>query len=167
MIDSWKRLKGESSKIYFYFCYYKDLGSLRSLGKVGEKFGKTRQIIERYSSRYDWVKRVEAWDDYHNEIKQKEQEEEIKKFAKEQIQFGERLIDKGDKTIEILTEDLISPSEATKMLSEGIRIKRVGLGLPEKITEEKVNISGNTSMELFYRAYDDARKSDRDKESTE
>ena len=60
MKESWKRLKGESSKIYSYFCFYRDLGNSRTIEKVAEKFSKSATIMNRYSSKYDWVKKSEA-----------------------------------------------------------------------------------------------------------
>ena len=66
----WERQAGESGRAYAGFCAYRDLGSGRSLDKVGRqrsgdrtgrKRGSTGQL-RRWSSRWHWVQRALAWD---------------------------------------------------------------------------------------------------------
>ncbi len=65
----WERLEEESSKSYHAFQVYLNFGEERSLRKVAEKEGqnggkKRVKIYEKLSSKYKWVERAKAYDDY-------------------------------------------------------------------------------------------------------
>ena len=152
----WERKKGESSKVYQYFCYYRDIGLLRTLKKVSTKFVKSTTIMQRYSSKYKWLERSKAYDDHKDEILRKEQEQEIKRFAKEQVALGTELMDKGQSAIKVLTDDLISPSESTRLISLGNDLKKQGFGIPDRITEQKGSLDLNISGELTVKDLTDA-----------
>lgn len=65
MSQPWEQWERETPKAFAAFCSYRDLGSQRSHEKVREKSGKSpgyERVIRRWSSRYDWVNRVTAWD---------------------------------------------------------------------------------------------------------
>lgn len=55
----WERREGESSQAYAAFQEYL---ILRSGAKVGQKLGKSKSLIDSWSSKYDWVKRSVAYD---------------------------------------------------------------------------------------------------------
>lgn len=66
----WERQPGESSRAFKAFQMYLDMGEERSLRKLAEKlvteWGVTGAYvgqIERYSSRFGWVARVDAFDE--------------------------------------------------------------------------------------------------------
>jgi hypothetical protein len=57
------RQAGEGGKAFSAFSVYRSLPPQhRSLRAVAELVGKSRQLIERWCSRYRWVARVQAWD---------------------------------------------------------------------------------------------------------
>lgn len=58
----WDRLPGESTQAYTAFAFYRDLGSERSLAKVGQEVGKNLTLIERWSASWNWVGRVYEFD---------------------------------------------------------------------------------------------------------
>lgn len=53
----------ESEEAFTAFRAYLDLGPQRSLAKVGQKSGKCK-AMERWSSQWRWVSRVEAYTEY-------------------------------------------------------------------------------------------------------
>ncbi len=57
---AWSRQEGESARAFEAFALYRDMGPERSLAKVGRGLGKSRGLMERWSSAHDWVDRVEA-----------------------------------------------------------------------------------------------------------
>lgn len=59
-----ERQEGESEKAYQAFRTYIDLGADRSLAAVGQKLRKSKALMERWSSRWKWVRRVEAYTDF-------------------------------------------------------------------------------------------------------
>lgn len=52
----------ESSKAFAAFSLYLSLGPQRSLAAVGQKLGKSKAVIERWSSKFEWPARVQAYD---------------------------------------------------------------------------------------------------------
>ena len=40
----------------------RDMGAERSLAKVAQKLGKSKALMERWSVRWQWGQRAEAWD---------------------------------------------------------------------------------------------------------
>ena len=51
----------ESLKAFTAFKIYLDLGPQRSLVLVAEKVGKSRQMMEKWSRKFDWPARVQAY----------------------------------------------------------------------------------------------------------
>ena len=61
-LQPWQRQKRESQKAYEAFVVYRTLGKVRSLDATAREMGKSRTLMERWSSKWSWVKRAEAWD---------------------------------------------------------------------------------------------------------
>ena len=51
----------ESHKAFAAFSVYLSLGPQRSLAAVGRKLGKNKVVIERWSAKFGWVSRVQAY----------------------------------------------------------------------------------------------------------
>jgi hypothetical protein len=65
MTEAWDRLPNERSKAYELFCLYRDMGPSRSLQKLRQTYSLSLSLrqLERYSARYDRVKRAQAFSD--------------------------------------------------------------------------------------------------------
>lgn len=64
---AFERMENESAKAFAAFAVYRDLGSGRSLQKAAEMYaGSTSYVaqLKRWSSRFDWVARARAYDDW-------------------------------------------------------------------------------------------------------
>ena len=59
----WEKKTNETGKAYMWFCRYRDMGWERSIAKVVQKHGGNSATLFRWSSKYDWVRRAEAYDD--------------------------------------------------------------------------------------------------------
>ncbi|KPJ51536.1 MAG: hypothetical protein AMJ38_00215 [Dehalococcoidia bacterium DG_22] len=54
---------GEPGTSFAGFVLYREMPPAnRSLREVGRRLGRSESLIERYSSRWNWVERVRAWD---------------------------------------------------------------------------------------------------------
>ncbi len=79
MTEVWDRLPDERVKAYELFCLYRDMGPSRSLQKLRQAhaLGSSLRQLERYSAKYDWVARAEAFSDRIFALKLKEREKRI------------------------------------------------------------------------------------------
>src|SRR5690606_17214461 len=58
----WERQTGETAKAYHAFSLYRDQGLDRSLTAVAEELDVSKQHVGQWSTKYNWVERVSAWD---------------------------------------------------------------------------------------------------------
>lgn len=73
------RQPGEREEAFTAFRTYLDLGADRSLAGVGLKLGKSKALMERWSSQWNWVKRVEAHTNHLCRQADLEQQREVKR----------------------------------------------------------------------------------------
>jgi hypothetical protein len=103
-MSKWERQDRESIKAYKAFCVYRDLGYNRSLqeamNELRQNRGKTpvnvRQkndprLLERWSSKYRWVSRAEAYDEYLEGMERKERERKRKELLRKKEEGGKAL----------------------------------------------------------------------------
>lgn len=61
----WQRQPGEGSRAFEAFALYRDLTAGERSGRlVAQELGKSATIVFRWSVRWSWRERVEAWDDH-------------------------------------------------------------------------------------------------------
>ncbi|MBZ2166997.1 hypothetical protein, partial [Methanobacterium spitsbergense] len=119
----WKRIEYERDKAFLLFSIYRDLGPTRSLEKVRVKYGEskveklTSQQIEKYSSKYNWVERASAYDDFLDEKRMEENWKAIEEMNKRQ---AEDAITVQTKALEDL-KDVTYSAEEYKASPEGRR----------------------------------------------
>ena len=57
-----ERREDESDQSFEAFARYRDMGANRSCAKVGYELGKSKTIMDRWSSKHNWVRRVVEYD---------------------------------------------------------------------------------------------------------
>ncbi len=75
----WEKLETETAKAYESFVEYRQMGVNRSNAKVAQKLGKPKSLIDRWSRKHQWQKRIGAYD---AEIASHEAMTEIETFKK-------------------------------------------------------------------------------------
>lgn len=60
--ETWLRRETESDPAFEAFDTYMQMGLQRSLVKAAEKLGKSRQVLEEWSRKHEWRRRVTDWD---------------------------------------------------------------------------------------------------------
>lgn len=107
MEQPWERQKGESAQAFAAFLVYLQMGADRSLSAVGQKVGKSRALMERWSSANSWVERCRAWDNYLQREAKKAAVAELREMNRRHIKVAralqgaaaQALKDRGDKII--------------------------------------------------------------------
>ena len=84
----WERQKGETPQAFEAFSIYRDMGSSRSTAKVGRKLGKSKNLMDRWSSRWEWVERARAYDNDLERQERAEAAKDLKEARKRQRKTG-------------------------------------------------------------------------------
>ena len=151
----WERLEDETSKAYQWFCNYRDLGPERSLVKVAQNAGKGKNYkvqLERWSLKYDWVCRCEAYDTYLEGERRSAQENEILKTAREHIRLSDAIMKKVKIRLTALDPNELSPRELALFIELAVRMKREALGIANTIeVKSEVTVENKLAEEMIQR----------------
>ena len=71
----WERQEGESEAAWLAFLAFRDMEGKRTVAAVVKKCGKSRSLIDRWRKRWEWDKRILAYD---NELQKAVFAEEVK-----------------------------------------------------------------------------------------
>lgn len=167
-IEPWEKQKGESTKTYTLFNEYLKLGSMRTLVKVREQVTRddnflntpTLSSLTNLSSKWEWVKRAEAYDIYQIEFEREELEARAKRRLKVRLDQAEKEEDKfHDEMMRFMDMDdkTLSPSKKAYAISELSKAKknatdsqRLDFGEPTNISKTEVkgemDISGDPEL---------------------
>ena len=139
-MELWERQPGESAKAFHAFTFYRDLGHERSVSKVAQIYrpGRNlRSLMSRWSTKYSWVKRAEAYGDHLDELRRKRNEKEIQVMEKRHITLSMSLQQKAAEKLKDLKGKDMKVPEAIKALVEGAKLERLTRGEPtEKMKGE-------------------------------
>ncbi len=119
---SWERQPNESAQAYEAFYLYLQMGGERTLRKVEQQLNKSHALIGRWSSMWEWPKRVR---DYENDLRRQEFEEKklaIKKMQDRQIQTAMLLQKKAVKALDSLK--YLSAKDIARFLSLGTKLEK-------------------------------------------
>jgi hypothetical protein len=83
----WERQPGEKARAYEAAKLYFELGAARSLAAVGQKLGKSKALMERWSVRWNWTERAAAYDRHIDRL---EQEARLRTLATEAERWAQR-----------------------------------------------------------------------------
>jgi len=101
------RLPMESAKAYEAFRVYCELGGTRSQAKTASKLGKNTTTIAQWSSRWQWIERIRAWDDEQREIQRQADAIAALEYAKENQKRQREVMEKTWMIQEKMTEKFL------------------------------------------------------------
>lgn len=135
MTEIWERLPNESSKAYQAFCIYRDLGVERSLEKVAQNRGKpgSKSWLNTWSTKYHWVERAQAYDDYLEQEKRKEQEKAILEMVERHTKEAMALQQKALERLKSLDPNELSTKDVLSYLMEAMKLERLSRGEPTEV----------------------------------
>ena len=105
----------ETAKGFAAFSVYLSLGPQRSLAAVGQKLGKSKVVIERWSSKFDWPSRVNAHS-AHMAIVEREATEALARASA--VEWGKRQHEARQEEWELHAECIRAAREALKRFYE-------------------------------------------------
>lgn len=78
----WQKMEDETPLAFSYFCEFRALGiAERSTGAVARKLDLSGSYISNLANKYDWHRRVQAWDDYRERVYTTQLLEETREMA--------------------------------------------------------------------------------------
>jgi len=148
---TWERKPDESHKAYEAFSIYRDMGINRNVRAVAQKLNKSLTIIGRWSSRYNWVERAGAYDDYYGKLERQAIERGRIASKKKRIKILETYQDNLVEAMQNLDNNGASWSDITRGLAMVMRELRAEFGETKPNVEINNNVvsSNDTRAELL------------------
>ncbi len=103
----WERQAGESAKAYEAFAMYRDAGPSRSITMVARELNKSRSLIARWSSAYDWVDRVEALEARDEMMRRAAVDEHLQRKAEDHASRRVQLVEKTLEVAELAAQQAL------------------------------------------------------------
>lgn len=142
--QAWDRQLHESSKSYYHFTLYRDMGierSLRKLASDAKCTSKLRQLM-RWSSRYNWWDRAAEYDGYLDRLGRFEQEKSRRKMLDRHANIAilgqSAVVTTLERTVKDLSDDpqkKLNLQDAARLLDIAVKVERLSRGEPSEITE--------------------------------
>jgi hypothetical protein len=128
----WERQKGESRQAFEAFAVYRDMGVTRSTAKVARELGKSKALMDRWSARWLWVARADAYDAEIDRQRRLSREEQIVQHLDRAASLGRFLQSVGLAGLrELQGRNVVEPpTELVRYIVAGIAEERRALGLP-------------------------------------
>lgn len=141
--EVWLQREGETHKAYEAFEVYLNLGTERSNRATAKRIGKSVQLIDRWSSRHEWVKRARAWDNHNTRLFQESYDNATVEIARRQARIGRTLQSVGMKHVEglELRDELMNYTNAVATVRTGVDIERVAMNQATQIVSSDVKMS--------------------------
>lgn len=164
-LQPWERLENEGTEAFEAFAIYRDMGSDRSLVKVGRALGKSKTLMDRWSSKHGWGMRCRAWDVELDRMAREDRITEVLEMRRRQAQLGramqglaatgmKNLTNKTDSEGKVL-EPKLTPAEVSSLARHGALIERVAMGEPGEILENRASDPDNAMEREVQRLLDD------------
>jgi len=150
----------ESNKAFAAFKTYLDLGPERSLSIAGEKLGKSKRMMEKWSRKFDWPARVQAHTAHLAELERVAIQGVALEKAVEWHQKYESVRREAwleaEKTIEMVREARKRWEETgrvpgfegmARMLELAFKLKQFAAGMPSEVKEVNTNIHAKIDVD--------------------
>ena len=159
--DEWECQEAETPKAYEAFCVYRDMGPSRSIVKAGQKLGKNKITLEKWSSQYSWVKRAAAWDLEQDRISRESQIKEIQQMRQRHTQLAMKMLDEAEHMLALISDKDIKAADVSRMVETASKLERISRGDVESVIEERQG-ENMPSVVTFYMP-DNKRQEDGEK----
>ena len=143
----WERQKGESEQAYEAFSIYRDLGLQRSNAKVCERLSKSRQLISRWKSRYDWDERARAYDNDLAKKAHAEAVKDLKDMTKRHTKIAVQMQKKALEALENLKVDDMTPRDIKEYIKIATELERLNRSV--SASDNAIDEEEQTRVEVY------------------
>lgn len=155
----WERLPSDTDKSYEAFCIYRDMGASRSLEKVSKKLDKSVTLLGRWSSDHNWVDRVSAYDTHRAAERSKRKEAKRIQIEDNVLKDYNVMRKAIEKRLKLLQDtnyagEVYELQNLLGLMKQADDYARRAVGLPDKISESKSELSGALDLTVNKKAED-------------
>ena len=161
-IKPWERQEGESAKAYEAFSVYRDMKADRSLAKVGQKLGKSKTMMEKWSKKFDWVARAEAWDLEEDRLIRVALTKDIGAMRKRHADVARAMLIKAAKALTKIPDEEIKAADISRMVDVASKLERISKGDVGEVVEERQGESVGNPVQFYMP--DNGRDTDQEEE---
>lgn len=136
-MNPWERQTNETSRAYEAFAIYRDMGADRSLAKVGRELGKSKAQMEKWSKKYSWVARAEAWDLEEDRLIRVALTKDIGAMRKRHADVARAMLMKAARALSKIPDDEIKASDISRMVDVATKLERISKGDVGEVVEER------------------------------
>lgn len=147
--ELWERQPGETARAFEAFAVYRDMGASRSLRKTVQQLNKNLTTIAEWSSKYDWVKRVAAWDAEQDRIARVEMMADMAATRKRQRQNAKRMQEKGMEFLESVIAGEPALRDIVQLLKAGMEQERIAIGDVGEVVEERQGEAAFSPVQIY------------------
>ena len=172
--ELWEQQPGESSTLFAHFVVYRDMrypkvdkqvkdadGNIkktvtetimdgtvpyvkRSIRKTAEIRGMNKRTIANQSTKWDWVRRCEAYDAHVDRVNREANEAAIRKMKQDHALLAQQMIRKATRRLLTMPDDEITAAELARMVDVGVKVERFSRG--ESTENQAVTHSGEVEV---------------------
>jgi hypothetical protein len=124
----WDRQSHEPQQAYAAFRLFLEAGRRRRVTKVAETCEKSESLVYRWSSRWSWLIRADAWDRHLDAEYELEMREARREMARRHVKIARAAIAKAAQALLSLDVAELKPADAIRVLDVATRIEREALG---------------------------------------
>jgi hypothetical protein len=161
-MKEWEQLESETELAYEWFCRYRDMGAERSHAKVVQKYSKKNTYktqLQKWSTKYNWIARVSAYDSHIGGQKLIEMENEQLRAAREHIHLADTVMELVLRKLAVLELKDINVNGLKGLAELAVKTKRDALGIAERF-----DVSGDIDVrqKVSQRIIDEVREINKD-----
>lgn len=132
----WEMQPRETAKQFEAFVVYRDMEE-RSLANAGKVLGKSKAMMERWSSANKWVERVAAWDNEKDRIARQEQIKEIRKMRDRHAKGSVAMFAKALEGLKNIKAEELTAQDIVRMFAESVKAERISRGDVGDVIEQR------------------------------
>ena len=120
----WERMEGEGAKAFEAFRIYRDMGPERTITAVGKQLSKSRNLIDRWKDRWNWVERVRAYDNDLERAAHQEAVKSVREMQKRHIGMAAQIQHKAMLALQSIDPRMMKPNEQIAFIREATKLER-------------------------------------------
>ena len=133
----WERQTGESAQAFASFLAYLQMGADRSLSAVGQRLGKSKALMERWSREKEWQERIRAYD---NDVEKQARRKAVasrKDMVDRHIGIAMQLQKKALQALKDLSVEDMTPKDIKEYIKMATDLERLNRTLEEESAAAK------------------------------